>query len=392
MQIGTFCGQRSEGNTRPAAIGFSSVRTLLIGRCRVHPDGMVLQARLRRFRVLPLVGLFMVITAAAIAVRGSPKAGTAGMPSASSSNHGGGTPAESQEGMPVPSSGQPKAVLLSNSGGWLQDFAAGRDPSKDRPRGTLLVSYSDDRAAFVAEIDLATHAMIGRKQVAAQRARVHLNQEGSNTYALVDTEAEHHLVKIGEELSITRLAKLAARFERAHAFTVAGGRPIVLPAGSDAIVLVFNSNGKLAAKRNCKAGLWENKIYPLHVRDGRVFLTNLVMREYPEGVCAFDIDGKGPIDRLNPREDQSFHFEPRMELKGEDEEGNPWTAPVNRRLRVGRKHRDTSDDPVGEEQQMCSGVGGTAVQRTAVVHGVQIIHTYNCCGDNSPAGIWVCPK
>lgn len=284
-----------------------------------------------------------------------------------------------------------RAVNLTDPGRWAQAFTAGRPPEPAHPRGTLFVAFRGPNTELIAEIDLATYATLGRVQVASGDSHVLFAQDGSHTYALIVIETERRVVEVKPGPTITTVASLAAKFEKAHDFTVVAGRPIVLRhGGGSAIALVFSTDGTLIAKRNCKSGMDEMWRYALRVRDGRVFITNLVDDDSYENVCAFDANGKGPVDVLKVGRDQSFQFEPTMELRG-DTAGKKWVAAVNRRLQVQAKKRPAKEaDP--PKHLTCNGVRGTARQKTATVYGTLIILTHNCCGDRSPAGVWVCPN
>lgn len=295
---------------------------------------------------------------------------------------------------PAPLPGPKKATLLRDASGRLRDFTGGRAPDSEHPLGTLFVAGSGAGTTFVAEIDLASHATLDRTQIVPEEANVRLASEGTRAYALIATGRQPLFGELSAGAAWKPLAKLSARFRSVNAFVVVAGRPIVLPQdGDSAVFLVFEPGGKLISKRNCRAGLFEGKWYKLHVRDGRVFVNNLVTEDSFDKVCAFDADGRGPVDELEPLPEQEFSLE-RMELTGEDSSDRMWAAPVNRRLKVGPKRWIAAEEPESraEKPPTCDGVTGTAIKKNSLIHGVRVVHSFNCCGDTGPAGIWVCSK
>lgn len=285
------------------------------------------------------------------------------------------------------------ATLLSDPDGRLDDFVAG-------PPGTLLVGGRGKSGAFVASIDLVKRTPVARVKLADTEARTLLAREGDRVYALVDDEDAKDWFEIGPNLSVTHLARLSSAGGKKKkalwsdltiAFTVVDGRPIVLPKASYAVAFVFSPKGELVATRDCKANLFWPKYYQFALRGGRVLLSDLYHEDGSTGACAFDADGKGSVDTLKIPAGQFFHLgESALAITGMDAE-DEWSAPVDLHLKVGKKVKPPEVPDVADTASRCAGAKGSAVRRSAFVHGTKIVHTFNCCGDSGPAGIWVCP-
>jgi hypothetical protein len=305
------------------------------------------------------------------------------------------------------------------------DFAVSSPPSADHPKGTLVAlgwgqwaeaaghagktGKQPESGLLVVEIDLASTAPIGTLAMGApERVRL-LRADSGPVMAAQETNAldlvwldgaravraRHRVPQLGTGGGF-QLAIFAAMGER----LILVGADLDAGPVSSTSIFVLDNEGHIIARHKCHGGLGpQGENVSVEAWGDRAVIQ---LWDDPTPVCAFRLD-------RNARTIQATFPQPIwVETRGSElllhftsTGGLDLVQPLGDDLKPrGRAKPDTREDfdPLIVVEQArargkpsrCSGITGTAIWQKQLVEGLLVVRTISCCGDTSPAGLFVC--
>jgi hypothetical protein len=294
----------------------------------------------------------------------------------------------------VPMTPPPNARLLKGLGG----FVVASPPAAGHAKGTIAaLSYdsADGCVGGVVEMDLATTSEMGRVCLdPADQYRIASDEHG----IVVASQSAAGLTVTwldGGARSI-RAKHLVPGFREAElfGFAVIAGRAVIVDGRAHAFVV--DSQGRLIARHACPDMLHHPGTAEVVAWGNRGVMTNLNHtdddgRKIDQPLCAFRVDRSAPTLNVSLPLPVSSVFADQGVLYAADGTGK--ARKLGDDLRPTGSPIDVPTDKSGPSrawQAECHGITGDVVAQEQRVEGLWLVHTKDCCGDDAPAGLFVC--
>ncbi len=281
----------------------------------------------------------------------------------------------------------------------IGDFVVDAEPSPAYPKGTLLAKTWDvavPGTLGISRVDLATRSVIGYVALGppppdGEQGSTLLARGTSGVVVATKGSGALTLTWLADGPAIrARVAILASNLGRSFELfgLAAFDRRVIVVDGNSGTAFVFEEGGKLVAKYACGGGFYHPGMATIEHWGDLAVLTNLGTEE-GDGrslVCAFRVDRPGRLQRQTLPHGDLFALAGNLYLA-------QWDADIRR---VGADLRLTGDavaDPrpaPWQKEPACQGITGTSSLHSSRVSGLWVVDTFDCCGDQSPSGLFIC--